>query len=198
MDISNNIEQTDYITFDDFVKEYFDEKQILMDDLNGINDRQFYDKYKIMKNMLHQECVEQYQQRYPEDYNKHLENHRIREQKRIDDYNEKRRQAIEKRKDELAEILMRQTDYTKEQAMQELESVDFNVSLAVKKYMNPENTTIPDQIDPTTTNQKIYKEIRDFMDKGSMDYERRKEYSRRMIEYQKQLQEQQQNETNTE
>ena len=37
---------------------------------------------------------------------------------------------------------------------------------------------------PKTTNQKIFKEIRDFMDKGSRDYERRKEYSKFLIEQQ--------------
>ena len=56
MDSSSN----NYFTFDDFVKEYFQEKQILIEDLNNTNDKQFNDKYKIMKNDLHKECVEQY------------------------------------------------------------------------------------------------------------------------------------------
>ena len=50
--------------------------------------------------------------------------------------------------------------------------------------MNPENKKPVNQINPTTTNQKIYKEIRDFMDKGAADYERRKEYSRLLMEQQ--------------
>ena len=183
MDSSNN----NYFTFDDFVKQYFQEKQILIEDLNNTNDKQFTDKYKITKNDLHKECVEQYKIRYENDYNKHLELYRVREQKRITELKEKRRQEIETRKNQLVEILMRQTDYSRETAVRELEAVDFNVSEAVKKYMNPENKTSVKQINPTTTNQKIYKEIRDFMDKGSADYERRKEYSRHIMEQQQRL-----------
>ena len=180
MDSSNN----NYFTFDDFVKQYFQEKQILIEDLNNTNDKQFTDKYKIAKNDLHKECVEQYKIRYENDYNKHLELYRVREQKRITELKEKRRQEIETRKNQLVEILMRQTDYSREVAFKELEEADFNVSKAVKKYMNPQNKTPNEKINPTTTNQKIYKEIRDFMDKGSADYERRKEYSKLLMEQQ--------------
>lgn len=180
MDSSGN----NYLTFDDFVKQYFQEKQILMEDLNNTDDKQFYDKYKITKDNLHKECVEQYKIRHETDYNKHLKLYRERQQKKISELKEKRRLEIESRKNDLVEILMRQTDYSREIALKELEEVDFNVSKAVKKYMNPENKKPVNQINPTTTNQKIYKEIRDFMDKGAADYERRKEYSRLLMEQQ--------------
>tara|TARA_B100001063_G_C16622356_1_gene481388 strand:- start:297 stop:866 length:570 start_codon:yes stop_codon:yes gene_type:complete len=178
---------SDYFTFDDFVKQYFQEKQILIEDLNNTNNKQFYDKYKINKNVLHKECVEQYKTRYETDYNKHLKLYKVHEQRRISELKEKRRLEIESRKNELVEILMRQTDYSREVAFKELEEVDFNVSEAVKKYMNPENNKSVEQINPTTTNQKIYKEIRDFMDKGAADYEKRKEYSNFLMEQQERL-----------
>ena len=183
MDSSGN----DYFTFDDFVKQYFQEKQILIEDLNGTNNKEFYNKYKINKNALHKECVEQYKTRYETDYDKHLKLHREREERRITELKEKRRLEIESRKNELVEILMRQTDYSRETALKELEEVDFNVTKAVKKYMNPENNESVKQINPSTTNQKIYKEIRDFMDKGAADYERRKEYSKYIMEQQQRL-----------
>ena len=51
--------------------------------------------------------------------------------------------------------------------------------------MGIETPTEP-TIEPKSTNQKIFKEIRDFMDKGSMDYERRKEYSKTVLDRQRQ------------
>ena len=183
MDSSSN----DYFTFDDFVKQYFQEKQILIEDLNNIDNKQFNKKYRITKDDLHKECVEQYKVRYESDYNNHLGLHRMRQQKRITELKEKRKQEIETRKNELIDILMRQTDYSRELAFKKLEEVDFNVVEAVKKYMNPESKTIDEQISPTTINQKIYKEIRDFMDKGAADYERRKEYSKLLMEQQQRI-----------
>ena len=182
-DLSNN----DYFSFDNFVKQYFQERNIITDDLNGTSNKDFKKKYNITKNDLHKVCVAEYKKHYPSDYEKHVEIYKAKQQAMADKYNKKRMEIFEKRKGELIEVLMRQTDYSKEKAIEELEAVQYNVSAALSKYMGVDKTSQVDEEtskEPKSTNQKIFKEIRDFMDKGSRDYERRKEYSKLVMEQQ--------------
>ena len=71
-DLSNN----SYLTFDDFVGKYFQERNILTNDLNGLNDKAFKKKYNITKNDLHKVCVKEYEKNHPSDYQQYLENYR--------------------------------------------------------------------------------------------------------------------------
>ena len=184
-DLSNN----DFFSFDDFVKQYFQERNIITDDLNGTSDKDFKKKYNITKNDLHKVCVAEYKKHYPSDYEKHVKSYKAKQQAKIDEYNKKRMEIIEKRKEELIEVLMRQTDYSKEKAIEELEATKYNISDALSKYMGVDKSMKTTKESTKTTNQMIFKEIRDFMDKGSRDYERRKEYSKYLMEQQKQQEE---------
>ena len=178
-DLSNN----NYFSFDDFIKKYFQERNILVNDLNELSDKDFKKRYNITKNNLHKVCVAEYKKYHPSDYETHLAIYREKQQKKVDAYNKKQNEILEKRKLELIDVLMRQTDYSREKAIEELEATNYNISHAISKYMGIDKSTSNTK-QPKTTNQKIFKEIRDFMDKGSRDYERRKEYSKFLIEQQ--------------
>ena len=72
---------------------------------------------------------------------------------------------IEQRKTALIELVMRQTNYDKEKAEIKLTQWNNDYLKVIKEYMNPnfQNKTT-EETTPTTKNQMIYGEIRNFMD----------------------------------
>ena len=84
------------------------------------------------------------------------------------------------RKDEIINLVIRQTNYDIEQAKQELEQHNYDYLAVIKNYMN-----IPDKKQSIETsnkslNQKIYSEIRNFLDTGVEKYERNKRITQRI------------------
>lgn len=168
-------------TFDDFVIEYFKEENILKDDLNKLNEKEFHLKYKIRKNDLHTNCTIEFKKRYPKDYDRILKTYKEKQKKIFEEQREKRNKIVETRKKELIEILMRQTEFTKEEAIKTLEETKYDITEAIKKYMSCKNTDICEKdTENISTNQKIFKEIRSFMDKGCAEYERKKEFQEKL------------------
>ena len=89
------------------------------------------------------------------------------------------------RKTEIVNLVLRQTDYTEDEARQHLESNNYNYLNVIKNYMNiSEKPTEPKN---QSINQRIYSEIRSFMDTGVEKYERNKRIQER-IERMRQLQ----------
>jgi NACalpha-BTF3-like transcription factor len=174
--MENNL---NYISFNEFVVKIFREKNIEMNDLNTLNENEFYKKYDITKKNLHNECVDTYKRDYPDDYNKHVERYREKINNQVKEYNEK--------KQELINILMRQTTYSEEEAKNILEKNNYNISLALKEYLQPLHEKDIKETKITTTNQKIYKEIRDFMNNNYELYEKRKQISKKNIEIKNQI-----------
>ena len=84
----------------------------------------------------------------------------------------------EKRK-QVIDLVCRQTDYTPEKAEAELIKHKGNYMLVVKEYLNP--TFIEDKKreienqNVKSTNQRIYSEIRGFMDTAARNYEKKKQ-----------------------
>ncbi len=72
---------------------------------------------------------------------------------------------IEQRKTALIELVMRPTNYDKEKAEIKLTQWNNDYLKVIKEYMNPnfQNKTT-EETTPTTKNQMIYGEIRNFMD----------------------------------
>ena len=66
--------------------------------------------------------------------------------------------------DKLCEKVMRQTDYDKETAANMLEKHDYDLIVVIRDYLKPPPKTVTE---PKTLNQRIYKEIRTFMDSAS-------------------------------
>lgn len=164
------------VSFDDFVNEYFQELDISKNDLDTLSDKEFHLKYKIQKNALHQKTTCVFKDRYPEDYERILKLYKDKQQNIIDKQREIINKRLQQRKEELIDVLLRQTTYSREQATKELENNNYNVELTIKKFLNtgPQNKSSNKETN-MSTNQMIFKEIRSFMDKGCQAYERKKE-----------------------
>ena len=77
------------------------------------------------------------------------------------------------------EVIQRQTNYDNEIAKQKLEEWNYNYLNVIKEYMNPNFLEKKNDSNPTTKNQMIYGEIRNFMDgvnKEQLIRKRRTEY----------------------
>lgn len=85
------------------------------------------------------------------------------------------KQGIEQRKKAIVELVMRQTNYTQEEAIEKLEEHKYNYLSVIKLYMNPENKQSSKPANTNKTkNQMIYGEIRNFMDDVNKQYLYRK------------------------
>jgi hypothetical protein len=73
----------------------------------------------------------------------------------------------EKVKNEIVELVLRQTDYSKEDAILKLEINNYNFHKVIKEYMTPErNQEDRNDQKKINVNQQIFKEIRNMMDSG--------------------------------
>lgn len=79
--------------------------------------------------------------------------------------------------EKLSEIVRRQTDYSDDIIIKKLKEHNNNVVDIVREYMKPSNIIEPKIIkkSPSTTNQKIFGEIRKLMDDASEAYRKKKE-----------------------
>lgn len=84
------------------------------------------------------------------------------------------------RKEEIINLVIRQTNYSEEQAKQELENNNYDYLSVIKSYMNIPDKTQDNQSSNKTVNQQIYTEIRNFLDTGVEKYERNKRVAQRI------------------
>ena len=80
---------------------------------------------------------------------------------------------------EIIKLVCSQTNYTQEEAKQKLKERNNNYLDVIKEYLNP---TIKPVQQTKTLNQKIFQNIRGFMDNSSKELLRRKEYYRKARE----------------
>ena len=73
----------------------------------------------------------------------------------------------------LRDVVMRQTEYTEEQAMNKLHEFKFDVMAVVRDYMGISTKKIEGPI--KSVNQQIYGEIRNMMDNAASNYRIKKE-----------------------
>jgi len=75
--------------------------------------------------------------------------------------------------DELLEMIMRQTNYTKEEALKKLKFWNYNFIYVMKEYLNP-NFLKKKEKSKKSLNQRLMKEIRHFCENGQKTYDLRK------------------------
>ena len=109
----------------------------------------------------------------PTDNNKLSEEDKLKKQK----------EYREKIQDEMCKMVMRQTEYTYEESKQKLQENNNNYMTVIQEYLG--KTT--KKKEPKTVNQKIYKEIRTFMDYGSEKYEYQKKQQKKMQEFREKM-----------
>ena len=102
---------------------------------------------------------------------------------------EKIEQYKEKRLDEICKMIMRQTDYSYDESKERLVKENYDYLKVIKKYManDTEDATETKKSEPKTVNQKIYSELRGFMDNTAEQYEKRKRKAEKIEELKKQM-----------
>lgn len=81
------------------------------------------------------------------------------------------------REKEVINLVMRQTDYTEEQAKEKLKQWNNNYINVIKEYLNPNFHNQKKEEKPKTLNQQMLGEIRSFMDDVYIKFENRKRYN---------------------
>jgi len=76
-------------------------------------------------------------------------------------------ESIDSKNDNKVDIIMRQTDYTKEKALEKLEQFDFDEIRVIKDYFGIKDKK-PQQI--KSVNQAIYGQLRNHLDTAMRDY----------------------------
>ena len=67
------------------------------------------------------------------------------------------------------QIVMRQTDYTYEEAKKQLDINNNNITEVIRLYLKPNISSIKPENKQLSMNQQIYKEIRTLMDEIEVD-----------------------------
>ncbi len=81
------------------------------------------------------------------------------------------------REKEVINLVMRQTDYTEEEAKTMLKKWNNNYINVIKEYLNPDFDQPTQKSKPKTLNQQMMGEIRQFMDDVYVKFENRKKYN---------------------
>lgn len=81
------------------------------------------------------------------------------------------------REKEVINLVMRQTDYTEEEAIDRLKKWNNNYINVIKEYLNPTFDQPTQKSKPKTLNQQMMGEIRQFMDDVYVKFENRKKYN---------------------
>ena len=85
---------------------------------------------------------------------------------------------VNNKDDMLIDIIIRQTDYSKEVAAEKLVEHKYNILSIVREYMSSSNKkeTNNEETQVKSTSQLIYGEIRNMMGNASANYRRKKEF----------------------
>tara|TARA_A100001011_G_C14278607_1_gene830506 strand:- start:1759 stop:2139 length:381 start_codon:yes stop_codon:yes gene_type:complete len=102
---------------------------------------------------------------------------------------EKIEQYKEKRLDEVCKMIMRQTDYSYEESKDRLLKENYDYLKVIKKYVTNDGEQInkSQENQSKSVNQKIYSELRGFMDNTAEQYEKRKRKAEKVEEFKKQM-----------
>ena len=76
-------------------------------------------------------------------------------------------------KEDIINLVVRQTNYSREEAIEKLEKWNNNHLNVIKEYLNP-NFNKKKETKKLSTNQKIIKGIRNYMDDVAIQYQKRK------------------------
>ena len=104
--------------------------------------------------------------------------------------NQENQNRLEQRKRSIIEFVLRQTEYTEEQAVEKLEKVNYDGKIVVDEYLKediPVSSYSKSNDKEMSVNQKIYGEIRNLMDTGMRQYNERQEQARKQHDLQEYL-----------
>ena len=99
-------------------------------------------------------------------------------------------QRVAVRKEEIIALVMRQTNYTREEATAKLQENNFQYIAVIKEYMKPtaaKEVAAEPPPDKRSVNQMVMGEIRGFMDTANRMYSARKERQEAITKYKQAL-----------
>ena len=88
---------------------------------------------------------------------------------------EERRLAVERVQRECIAMVMRQTDYDEETAKEMLQTHKGDYAAVIRNYLTGTSTVVKEDVDDGTVNQRMFREIRTYMDTAASEYYRKKE-----------------------
>ena len=91
------------------------------------------------------------------------------------------------RKEEVIQLIKRQTDYDRETIVKKLKKWDNNYLYVIKEYINPNFKVEKKKKKIVSNNQTVFNEIRTFMDDVNYKYNRRKKENQLRKERQQQI-----------
>ena len=94
----------------------------------------------------------------------------------------------------IIDVIVRQTNYTEEQAIEKMKEHNNNALAIIREYMNGSSTNAKKISEKATTNQQIYGEIRNLMDDAAKRYSAKVKYEKRKEEYMKYMEDKRINE----
>lgn len=102
---------------------------------------------------------------------------------------EKVEQYKEKRLDEICKMIMRQTDYSYEESKDRLIKEKYDYLKVIKQYITKDTECVkrPLANESISVNQKIYTELRGFMDNTAEQYEKRKRQAEKIEQFKKKM-----------
>jgi hypothetical protein len=83
----------------------------------------------------------------------------------------------------LIDVIIRQTDYTEEKAIEKLTEHKNDVIAIVREYMGVVKPPTRNEVVKSSTNQQIFSEIRNLMDDAAKNYQAKKAYEKRKEQY---------------
>ena len=92
---------------------------------------------------------------------------------------------IAERRKNVINLIMRQTEYSAEEAEQKLVEANNNYMKVIQDFLGIEKKTPND--DPGTVNQRIYGQIRGLMDTGASQYRAHQEKQQKAAEYKEKM-----------
>lgn len=165
--MENNNQSSDktYLTYTLFLKQYLKDKSIFFNDFKNMNALEFKQKYNLDKNELNLEVIQEYKTNHKEDYEREKEEYMKKQREK----HEAQKKQQEIRKEEIIKMVIRQTDYNYDHAKQLLKDNDYNYIDLIRDYVSNKNykDRLQENINmenKKSINQKIYQEIRNFMD----------------------------------
>ena len=182
--MSNNIIENDSSlnninikTFNQFFSdEYLVNNPIHSSELSKINKKEFLNK-----------AFEEYKVKYSSSYE--FIKKEYEKKREIDERNKEiERKQMEEKKEKIIEIVMRQTNYDYDISKEKLEECNYNYEMVIRQYVDKESSNSKSSIERNNNNnnnnktnksinQQIYSQIRNFMDYGAYQYEKRKQQS---------------------
>lgn len=166
-------QETRYVPYSVFIKQYLKNHSIFFDDFKDMDNNKFKEMYNIEKSQINNDAITEYKTKHPYSYEKAKKEFL---QKQREKQQEQQEQYENLRKEENIKMVMRQTNYTYEEAKKQLEQMNYQTIDVIRDYIkrdnrekrNKERENLQQRIgQPKSVNQQIYTEIRRFMDKNA-------------------------------